>query len=582
MPLYSHPLQPNNPSSLQRNEILQYALNNVNRPEDFGNIKKLLEPPVDITTITPPGSFAGVKVGIIGGGLAGLASAFELRKLGCDITILEALEERIGGRVYTYHFDKLKKLYGEFGPMRIPVCHNTVWHYIDIFKLNTRPFVQKNGNSFIFVRNVRTRNRNKDIMKKIYPEFNLRSWEKDTPWDELFDFLSAPLYQMAPAVRKELLEIKPYYHPQIQYWNSINFRQQLECVPLSQPAISLSASIAPLTGTAYYDSDTEVLAEYYPLIFSFLYEIIGGSANLPLAFYKSLISVAPHEYQDIPNNKLGKITWKRGNRVNGIYLSRSNNQVIVKHMNRHLNIAYDHFDYVICAIPFSSLRTVEINPLLSDKKMQAIREVNYKVAQKTLFLCNRRFWETGGPNTQIVGGGSYTDLPISMIWYPSDHAECILKDYRKDRVYQQESPFDTWTIKPMCSPEDPGVLLASYNLSLDAVRLGNLSDTLRFAEIKRQVEAVHGLTEGYLDSVVEDFKTVQWNREEPFYGAFAAMQPQQKSLFLYAMAQPEYNNRLFFAGEHISTQPHWMQGALSSGIKAANALAYSCRGNTIF
>jgi monoamine oxidase len=134
MPLYLQPLQPNNPSPLQRNELLRYALNKVNRPEDFNNIKKLLGPPLDITTIARPGSFTGIKVGIIGGGLAGLAAAFELRKLGCDITILETLEDRIGGRVYTYHFDKRKRLYGELGAMRIPVCHDTTWHYIDLFK----------------------------------------------------------------------------------------------------------------------------------------------------------------------------------------------------------------------------------------------------------------------------------------------------------------------------------------------------------------------------------------------------------------------------------------------------------------
>lgn len=582
MPVYMPPSQPNNPSPWQRNQLLRYALNNANRLEDFGNIKKLLEPPADITTIAPPGSLAKIKVGIIGGGVAGLTAAFELRKLGCEIVILEALEDRIGGRVYTHHFDRMKKLYGECGAMRIPICHDTVWHYIDLFKLNTRPFVQNNANAFVFVRNVRTRNRNKAIMKNIYPEFNLRSWERATPWNELFDFISAPLYQMTPDVRKELLEIKPYYHPQIQYWNNINLRQQLELVPLSQPAISLSASIAPLTGTAYYDSDTEVLAEYYPLIFSFLYEIIGGSANLPLAFYKSLNSVDPHEYRDIPNNKLGKITVRKGERVTGIYLSNSDNKLILKHINRHLNIVYDHFDYVICAIPFSSLRTVEIKPPLSDKKMQAIREVNYKVAQKTLFLCNQRFWEAGGPSTQIVGGGSYTDLPISMIWYPSDHAENVLKNYKTDRVCDQKPAFDTWTIKPGYSPEDPGVLLASYNLSLDAVRLGNLNDTLRFAEIKHQIETVHGLAEGYLDSVVEDYKTVQWNREQPFYGAFAALQVQQRNLFLYSMAQPEYNNRLLFAGEHISTQPHWIQGALRSGMKAANSLAHYYRRGTFY
>ena len=68
--------------------------------------------------------------------------------------------------------------------------------------------------------------------------------------------------------------------------------------------------------------------------------------------------------------------------------------------------------------------------------------------------------------------------------------------------------------------DEPGVLLASYNLNQDAIRVGNLDDKTRFEEIKRQVEAVHGLKKGYLDSVVKDSKTVDWNREKGFYGAF--------------------------------------------------------------
>jgi len=43
------------------------------------------------------------------------------------------------------------------------------------------------------------------------------------------------------------------------------------------------------------------------------------------------------------------------------------------------------------------------------------------------------------------------------------------------------------------------------------------------------------------------------------------------------MALPEYNERIFFAGEHISAVHRWMQGALQSGMQAANDLAYACK-----
>jgi len=113
-------------------------VNSIYPLEDYENIINILAPPTDITNISNPGSFKNINVAIIGGGASGLAAAFELRKLGFDITIFDALKDRIGGRIYTHYFDKDKKLYGELGPMRIPIGHETSWHYIDIFNLKTK------------------------------------------------------------------------------------------------------------------------------------------------------------------------------------------------------------------------------------------------------------------------------------------------------------------------------------------------------------------------------------------------------------------------------------------------------------
>ena len=44
-----------------------------------------------------PGTGNGVKVVVLGGGIGGLVSAYELRKLGYSVTLLEA-RERPGGR----------------------------------------------------------------------------------------------------------------------------------------------------------------------------------------------------------------------------------------------------------------------------------------------------------------------------------------------------------------------------------------------------------------------------------------------------------------------------------------------------
>src|SRR6478672_1013674 len=48
----------------------------------------------------PPGSGRGRRIVILGAGIAGLVSAYELKRAGWDVTLLEA-RNRIGGRAWT-------------------------------------------------------------------------------------------------------------------------------------------------------------------------------------------------------------------------------------------------------------------------------------------------------------------------------------------------------------------------------------------------------------------------------------------------------------------------------------------------
>lgn len=557
-------IQPINPTDEERYKMLQITLQEVNRLEDLYNIIELLSPPKDITTIKAPGSCRGISVGIIGGGLAGLASAFELRKLGFDITIFEAQENRIGGRVYTHYFDKEKRFYGEFGAMRIPVSHETTWHYINTFGLKTRPFIQNNENAFIYVRNKRARNDSKglSVMENIYPEFNLPPIERVTPWQKLIgDALGAILLKINPETRKELLQIKNDYSPIIKYIGRQSIREVLEKSGLSQGAIELISGIAPFLGEFYYNSYSENLIEEYTLDYAYRYEIVGGMINFPLSFYYSLLSEKPKEYLNIKEKDLGKVVFENGKTVTGIFKEENSNKVMLKYKSeKSIETQKQAFDFVICAIPFSSLRNLEIYPMFSARKMQSIKEVFYTSSQKTLFMCKEQFWEKGNKDERIFGGGSSTDLPISTIWYPSHNF-----DFGNGNIKDED-------VSTLIN-NNPGVLLASYNLNLDAIRVGNLQNSARYEKIERQIEGVHGLKEGYLDSIVEEAITLDWNRESGFYGGFCYFKPEQQVLFSYAMEQPEYNNKIYFAGEHISLTHGWIEGALSTGMKAANSIA---------
>ncbi|MGU9537651.1 flavin monoamine oxidase family protein [Clostridium tepidum] len=559
-------IQPNNPTYEERNNMLKSVLEEVDRIEDYNNIRELLSPKKEITNIIPPGKGKGTKIGIIGGGVAGLSSAFELRKLGFDITIFEKQKKRIGGRIYSYYFDRDRNLYGELGAMRIPVSHETTWHYIDIFGLETRPFVQENENAIIYIRNKRVRNDpyGRNVMKKIYPEFNLSTFEKKIPWQEILSYaLESELYNLDSSTRKELLQIKKEYSPKIKELGAISTRKIMKSKGLSEGAIELLSYLAPAVGYVYYGSYIENLQEQYSVNDYYRYYIKGGLSKLPVSFYNSLISKNPKEYKSISNSKLGKVKWMNGRTVTGIYKIDEKNKVRIKYREEKTLETYcKDFDYIICAIPFSSLRSVEVYPKFTPEKMQAIKELGYESAQKTILLCNNSFWEEGNKNERIIGGSSRTDLIISSIWYPNYSIRQNIntgKNIKKHKNYKLQ--------------DSAGVLLASYNLNLDAIRLGNIDEKIRVELIKRQIEKVHDLPKGYLDSIVESYETIQWDNEQGFYGGITHYREEQQNLFAYASEQSEYDDRVYFAGEHISQTHGWIQGALSTGMEAANKIA---------
>lgn len=338
---------------------------------------------------------------------------------------------------------------------------------------------------------------------------------------------------------------------------------------LSEGAIELISGVAPFLGDFYYNSYCENLIEEYTVDYAYRYEIVGGMVNFPMSFYNSLMSKKPIEYNNIQEEELGNVTWKNGNTVTSIYRENTSNKVILEYKNEKSFENFNQtFDFVICSIPFSSLRNVNVTPMFSTDKMEAIKEVFYTSSQKTGFLCNDRFWERGNKSERIIGGGSSTDLPIETIWYPShNNITASVEGYNKN----------VSTGMRVNSENIPGVLLASYNLNLDGIRVGNLDERERVEKVKRQVEEVHGLEKGYLDSIVEDYVTVDWNREKGFYGAFCYFMPEQQKLFSYAMAKPEYDNRIYFSGEHISLTHGWIEGSLSTAMKAANEIALHCR-----
>ena len=112
----------------------------------------------------PAGSGKGVKVVVLGGGIAGLVAAYELRALGYECTVLEA-RERPGGRNYTVRggdtvsfMDGSKQTcawgaggYQNFGPARLPSIHPNMLGYCK--KLGVELQVEVNMTNSAFLQN---------------------------------------------------------------------------------------------------------------------------------------------------------------------------------------------------------------------------------------------------------------------------------------------------------------------------------------------------------------------------------------------------------------------------------------------
>lgn len=552
-----------NPSKSQRYEMVKYLLGISERLDDYSNVIELLKPPEEITTLCPKNYGKNFKIAVIGAGDAGLSAAFELRKIGCSITLFEA-SERVGGRIYTHYFDRGKKYFGDIGAMRLSPSHQATWHYIDLFKLKSSPFASKNINGSFYIRGAYAKNDpgGKDVMEKIYPRFNLTPEEKITPWTELSGrIINKYLTSIPASLRKELLEVKEKYSDYINLVDSLSYRQAYESVGLSEDAITMLGYLSQFEAIFFKLSLTEVLQEAYTVDFNYNYYLEGGMITLPSALYNSLTDKI-NVYDGISFSELGKVDIRMNSAVEGIYGYGKNSCITICSRNTKDNtFSYDNFDYVVCAIPFSSLRRTNINPLFSVRKMQAIRELNYEDGHKTFLFLRDRFWEEGLFLSPIYGGNNSNDLPVISIYYPSDHAVPV------------EGTLNAWTKKPGTSAFEPGVLLAAYNWVLEASRLGSEKPELLLPDVLRYVEMAHRLPSGYLSKRLLSFAYLNWQDVQYIWGGSCLGKVLDKIVFSYNITQSEMNDRIFFAGEHISQKHGWQQGSFQTAMIAANEIA---------
>jgi monoamine oxidase len=211
------------------------------------------------------------------------------------------------------------------------------------------------------------------------------------------------------------------------------------------------------------------------------------------------------------------------------------------------NRAYSH---VISTIPLPGLRTIDLSGAgLNVMQKNALRKLQYGPSIKIAVRFQSTWWtDLFG----IVGGQSFTDLPIRTIIYPS---------YGVD------------------SGSPSTVLIASCCWTNDAERFGALINTGKTEYIEqlkelvlRNLAEVHNIAYSFLLDQCLDIHAWDWNYDpltmgesanihviqsiltRSATGAFAFFGPGDFQDLYTTLSVPNANKRFHFAGEAISTR----------------------------
>ena len=438
------------------------------------------------------------KVLIVGAGLAGLVAAYELVEGGHEATILEA-QLRPGGRVLTLRESFSDGLFAEAGAARIPDTHQLTLDYARRFELPLAPFYPAQFASLSSVRGQRVQSR---------PGEKVR-WPLDlTPEEQGLGVPGLRQKYIFPVLKEIGDPRLPGWPPaSLEKYNRVtfyDFLRQRGASPDAQALLTLGLGMD--TVSALYLLRDMAFDQGSRQFF----KIQDGNDRLPRAFASRL---AGRIRYGTPVTRIERD--ERG--VRAVFLQAGAPETIAG-------------DYLICAVPFSVFRRIEVAPPFSPEKRRAIDELPYNSIARIFLQTRNRFWTRQG-----LSGYGLTDHPME-IWAPA---------------------FD--------QPGERGILLCYIRGALArGVTAMAEPERIRYglAELERLFPGLRENLEGGASKC--------WDQDEWSRGAAAEFHSGQMTALLPHVSRPE--GRVFFAGEHASARPGWMQGALESGVAAAREI----------
>ena len=459
------------------------------------------------------GSGSDVKIAIVGAGLAGLVCADELRKNSIPTMIFDA-NTRTGGRCWSlrdYFPGQVAERGGEF----IDTPHKTLLAYVREFGLAVEDVDKEPGEVFYF--------------------FNGQHCAEAVVVDEYRDFVAA----MRDDLRRLSSEPTADAHS--------DFDVALDSLSLAEYLATRGAApvIKAVIEQAYKAEYGLEISQQSCLNFLLFIHADRRSKFTPFG----ISSDERYHVVDGNDRIVDGLSRRLQRRIElGMKLLR-----VLKTAGGKIELTFTQgaatkqfaFDAAVLALPFSTLRGVELDASLAlpGWKVNAIESLGYGTNAKMMLGFTGRPWLSLGGS-----GESYSDLPNHQLTWETNPSKSganrgVLTDYSSGL---RGADLD---------PSDPQGEASLFLNDLDQVFPGALASARRDAQDNLLVHLEH------------------WPSNPLTKGSYTCYLPGQFTSIAGNEGKPVGN--LYFAGEHANSFYEWqgfMEGAALSGIDAARGI----------